>query len=81
MQTVEEALTLMRRQAALEAAMKQPGGIRIIEERELHIVRHRLTEFPDATRFVLEAARALRRSIVELSASDIDRWASSRQVA
>jgi hypothetical protein len=80
-QTVEEALTLMRRQAVLEAAMKRPGGVRVTEEQELHVVRRRLTEFPDATRFVQEAAHALRRPIGELSASDIERWANSQQVA
>jgi hypothetical protein len=81
MQTVEEALILMRRQSVLETAMKQPGGVRVTEEQELHLVRRRLAEYPDATRFVLEAARALRRPIGELSASDIERWANSKQVA
>jgi hypothetical protein len=28
MQTVDEALNLLKRQAELEAAMRQPGGIR-----------------------------------------------------
>jgi len=35
MQTVDEALNLLKRQAELEAAMKHPGGIRITEEQEL----------------------------------------------
>jgi len=39
METVIETLSLLKRQADLETAMKQPGGVRITEEQELHLVR------------------------------------------
>lgn len=37
MEIVNEALTLLKRQAQLEHAIKQPGGIRIADEQELHV--------------------------------------------
>jgi hypothetical protein len=48
MKSVNELLVLFMRQAQLERAMKQPGGARIIEERELNTVREKLAAFPDA---------------------------------
>jgi hypothetical protein len=75
METVNEALVLLKRQAELEAAMKQPGGIRISEEQELHLVRRRLENFPEASRAVIEAAHALRRPVSEVSAQEVETWA------
>jgi hypothetical protein len=77
METVNEALVLLKRQAELEAAMKQPGGIRITEEQELHLVRRRLENFPEAMRAVIEAAHALRRSVSEVSAQEVETWAAT----
>jgi len=48
MQTINDAIKLLRRQADLEAAMRKPGGIRIIEEQELIMLRRRLAEYPQA---------------------------------
>jgi hypothetical protein len=48
MKSVNELLVLFMRQAQLERAMKQPGGARIIEERELNTVREKLAAFPEA---------------------------------
>jgi hypothetical protein len=48
MKSVNELLTLFMRQAHLERAMKQPGGARVIEERELDTIRQRLAAFPEA---------------------------------
>jgi hypothetical protein len=79
MESLEKALTLMKRQAVLEAAMKRRGGIRVTEERELHSVRRMLTEFPDVMRLVLQAAHALHRPIGELSSGELQAWASSAQ--
>jgi DNA-directed RNA polymerase specialized sigma24 family protein len=82
MQTVSEALDLLKRQAELEAAMRQPGGIRVTEEQELHAVRRRLAQFPEAMRAVVEAAQALRRPVSEVSAREVESWASGiRQAA
>jgi hypothetical protein len=81
METVNEALTLLKREAELEVAMRQPGGIRITEEQELHVVRQRLAKFPEAMRAVLQAAHALRRPVTEVSAEDVEAWARTDWVA
>jgi hypothetical protein len=75
METVNEALGLLRRQVELEMAMKQPGGIRITEEQELLVLRRRLTSYPQATQAVIQAAHALRRPITEVTAEDVESWA------
>jgi hypothetical protein len=81
MQSVDEALRLLKRQAQLETAMKQRGGIRIIEEQELHVVRRRLADSPETARAVVQAAQALQRPIGELSAGEVETWAGAEQVA
>jgi hypothetical protein len=48
MKSVNELLELFTRQAALEKAMRQPGGARVMEERELLAVRRRLAKLPQA---------------------------------
>jgi hypothetical protein len=77
MDTVNEALDLLRRQAELEAALKRPGEFRITEEQELHVLRRRLANFPEAMRAVIQAAHALRRPVTEVTASDVESWAST----
>jgi hypothetical protein len=57
METVNEALGLLRRQVELEMAMKQPGGIRITEEQELLVLRRRLASYPQAMQAVVQARR------------------------
>ena len=78
METVNEALALLKRQAEIEAARKQPGGIRITEEQELHLVRRKLENFPEAMRAVIQAAHALRRPVTEVSAQEVESWAAAR---
>jgi hypothetical protein len=48
MKSVNELLELFTRQAALEKAMRQPGGARVIEEQELLAVRRKLAKLPQA---------------------------------
>lgn len=48
MKSVNEFLELVTRQAALEKAMRQPGGARVIEEQELLAVRRKLAKLPEA---------------------------------
>jgi len=81
MQTVTEALTLLKRQAELEAAMKQSGGIRITEEQELHVLRRQLQQFPEAVQAIIQAAHALRKPVTNLSGNDVESWASRDKVA
>jgi hypothetical protein len=48
MKSINELLELFMRQAQLERAMKQPGGARVVEERELHALRRKIAVVPDA---------------------------------
>jgi hypothetical protein len=48
MKSVNELLELFTRQAVLEKAMRQPGGARVIEERELLALRRKLAKLPQA---------------------------------
>jgi hypothetical protein len=72
MEPLSEALRLLQRQAELEARMRNPGGIRVNEERELFQVRARLENYPTAVRAVLEAAHRLHRPVDALSIQDIE---------
>ena len=78
METIEESLKLLKRQAEIEATMREPGGIRITEERELHALRRRLALFPEAAQAVIQAAHALRRPIAEVTSSEVESWADPR---
>ncbi len=64
MKSVNELLKLFMRQAELERAMRQPGGARVTQEKELHAVRQRLAEFPEDMRrsSALDASNAAARS-------------------
>lgn len=81
MQTIDDTLTLLRRQAELETAMKQPGGIRITEEQELHTVQRQLERFPQAVEAIVQAAHALRKPVTNLNSTDVEAWARHDQVA
>jgi len=50
MKSINELLKLFMRQAELESAMRQPGGARVIEERELRAVSQRVAGFPEELR-------------------------------
>lgn len=80
METVNEALGLLRRQVEIETAMKEPGGIRITEEQELLVLRRRLASYPQAMQAVMQAAHALRRPVSEVTAEDVESWARSNPV-
>ena len=58
MDTVTEAITLLRRQEELESAMRQPGGIRILEERELRALAAKIVQYPETANAVLHVAHA-----------------------
>jgi hypothetical protein len=77
MQMVNEALNLLKRQAELESGMRRPGGIRILEERELHRVRQSLQRVPEATDAVLQAARALGCPLSSVTERDVEYWSRS----
>jgi hypothetical protein len=55
MESVNDLLKLFMRQAQLERAMKQPGGARVTDERELNALKQRLAEYPDAMKHLAKA--------------------------
>jgi hypothetical protein len=71
----------LRRQVEIESAMKGPGEIRITEEQELHLIRRQLQRFPEAVQAIIQAAHALRKPVSNLSATDVELWASHDKVA
>jgi hypothetical protein len=59
MQARTDVQRLLRRHREIRQAMRQPGGVRIIEERELHAIRKQLQAIPAALQLLqLEAAPA-----------------------
>jgi hypothetical protein len=72
MEPLSEALRLLRRQSELEDAMRRPGGIRVVEEREIYELRARLQRFPAAVRAILEASSRLHRPVETLSPRDVE---------
>ena len=72
MDPISEALQLLRRQGALEDAMRSRGGVRVLEERKLYALRAQLTNFPEAVRAILETSSRLRWPVDALSIADID---------
>ena len=50
MKSVNELLELFMRQAEIEKSMRQPGGARVTEERELRALRLKIAEIPPAAR-------------------------------
>ena len=57
MKSVNELLGLFMRQAQLERAMRQPGGARVIDARELEAVKQKLAAVPEAVKREAEGAR------------------------
>jgi hypothetical protein len=42
------------------------------------VLRRRLLEFPEASQAVIEAAHALRRPVTDVTADEVERWATTR---
>jgi hypothetical protein len=72
MEPLSEALSLLRRQTQIEEAMRRPGGIRVVEERELYELRRLLQKYPGAVTAILETSKRLHRPVDALSPHDVD---------
>jgi hypothetical protein len=68
---INEALELSKRQAELETGLRQPGGIRVTEERELNALRERLQRYPQAVTAILQCARNMNRPVDTLHPHDV----------
>jgi hypothetical protein len=73
MEPIAEVLELLKRQAELESGLRQPGGIRVTEEREIYALRERLQRYPQAVTAILQAARTLNRPVDKLQLHDVRR--------
>jgi hypothetical protein len=76
MQTINDAIRLLRRQAELEVAIRKPIGIRIAEELELVMLQRRLAEYPEAVVAVMQAAHAVRKPVTAVTAREVEAWAN-----
>ena len=70
MQVQPELQRLLQRHGEIERAMRRPGGIRIMVERELQAIRERLKNFPAALQSVQPWAAATDRAEPPLAAAD-----------
>jgi hypothetical protein len=73
MEPVTTALELLKRQSEIEARLRQPGAIRVTEERELYALRQALQRYPEAVKAILQTAANLKRPVDSLTAEDIRR--------
>jgi hypothetical protein len=73
MQPLDETLRLLKRQTQLERAMRQPGGIRVMEERELVLLRSALAEVPTHVATILDTAARKRKPLETMSPEDLER--------
>ncbi len=73
MEPINEALELLKRQAELETRLRQAGGIRITEARELYMLRDRLQRYPPAVTAILQTTRSLNLPVEPLQPHDAQR--------
>ncbi len=73
MEPITTALELLKRQTEIEARMRQLGGARVAEERDLYALRQALQRYPEAVKAILETAATLRRPVDSLTAEDVRR--------
>ena len=78
MEPVTTALRLLKRQVEIERRRRQPGGISILEERELFVIRDRLEEFPAAVGAIAALTSARRVSLDQIRVEDVERWDDRR---
>lgn len=74
MDPVSESLRLLKRQAHIERRRRQPGGISIVDERELFAIRAQLNEFPAAVSAIAQLAGAMGKSLDQIRVEDIEQW-------
>lgn len=76
MDTIDETVALIRRQAELEMKLMNRSEITPKAERDLLAMRRRLAAHPHALSAILHTARALKRSPDAVSARDVAAWSS-----
>jgi hypothetical protein len=73
MESIREALDLLRRQSAILGGLRRDSATRVREERDLYLIRQRLARYPSALQAIAFAARELHRPVDTLSVRDVQR--------
>ena len=73
MEPISEALDLLRRQSLILGSLRRDSANRVIEERELFLIRQRLARYPAALQAIAFAAGELHRPADTLSVREVQR--------
>ena len=73
MEPISEALDLLRRQSLILGSLRRDSANRVIEERELFLIRQRLARYPAALQAIAFAAAELHRPVDTLSIRDVEK--------
>lgn len=74
MDTINEVLRLLKRQAEIQNDLRRARGSRVLEERELFLIRNRLAHFPATVQAVTLTAAELHRPVDALRAADVQKF-------
>ena len=69
---IDEVLRLLKRQAENQHGLRRNSTTRVIEERELYLIRNRLAQFPAAVQAIALSAAELHRPVDTLSVRDVE---------
>jgi len=72
MESIAEVLRLLKRQAEIQQGLRRDSTTRVIEERELYLIRNHLAHFPAAVQAIALTAAELHRPIENLSVRDVE---------
>jgi len=73
MDTINEALRLLKRQARLQDTLRQGRGNRVLGERELYLIRRELARYPEAVQAIALTAAELHRPIELVPAHEVEK--------
>jgi hypothetical protein len=73
METIAEALRLLKRQAEIQNDLRRSRDNPLLAERELFLIRNRLAQFPAAVQAITLTANELHRPVDTLSAGDVEK--------
>jgi hypothetical protein len=71
MEPIPEVLRLLQRQAEIQSSLRRSSANRVIDERELYLIKNRLAQFPAAVQAITLTAADLQRSVESLTVRDI----------
>ena len=72
LEPITEVLQLLRRQSAIQRALRRSSNNRVLAERELYLIRQRLARYPAACQAIAHAAAELHRPVETLSVRDVE---------